>query len=31
MARRRVTSPSSPRLILDAGSVIALARNDPRV
>ena len=30
MARRRSTPPSSPRLILDAGAVIALARNDPR-
>ncbi len=29
MARRRATPPS-PRLILDAGAVIALARNDPR-
>lgn len=30
MARRRTTPPSPQRLILDAGAVIALARNDPR-
>ena len=30
MARRRASPPSPPRLILDAGAVIALARNDPR-
>jgi predicted nucleic acid-binding protein len=30
MARRRATPPSPQRLILDAGAVIALARNDPR-
>ncbi|MDP9332724.1 MAG: PIN domain-containing protein [Actinomycetota bacterium] len=30
MARRRAPPPSPPRLILDAGAVIALARNDPR-
>jgi predicted nucleic acid-binding protein len=30
MARRRATPPSSQRLILDAGAVIALARNEPR-
>jgi predicted nucleic acid-binding protein len=30
MARRRATTPSTQRLILDAGAVIALSRNDPR-
>ena len=30
MARRRATPPSPQRLILDAGAIIALARNDPR-
>jgi len=30
MARRRATPPSPQRLILDAGAVIALARNEPR-
>jgi predicted nucleic acid-binding protein len=30
MARRRAAPSSPPRLILDAGAVIALARNDPR-
>jgi predicted nucleic acid-binding protein len=30
MARRRTTPPAPQRLILDAGAVIALARNDPR-
>ena len=30
MARRRATTPSTQRLILDAGAVIALAHNDPR-
>ena len=30
MARRRATPPAPQRLILDAGAVIALARNDPR-
>ena len=30
MARRRAAPPSSQRLILDAGAVIALARNDAR-
>jgi predicted nucleic acid-binding protein len=30
MARRRTTPPSPERLILDAGAVIALARNEPR-
>jgi predicted nucleic acid-binding protein len=30
VARRRTTTPSPARLILDAGAVIALARNDPR-
>src|SRR6266576_4702112 len=30
MARRRTTTPSTQRLILDAGAVIALARNEPR-
>ena len=30
MARRRAATPSTQRLILDAGAVIALARNDPR-
>jgi predicted nucleic acid-binding protein len=30
MARRRATTQSTQRLILDAGAVIALSRNDPR-
>jgi predicted nucleic acid-binding protein len=30
MAHRRATTQSTQRLILDAGAVIALARNDPR-
>lgn len=30
MARRRATSPPTQRLTLDAGAVIALARNDDR-
>src|SRR5437764_5712224 len=30
MARRRTVPPPTQRLILDAGAVIALARNDPR-
>lgn len=30
MARRRETPPAPERMILDAGAVIALARNDPR-
>jgi predicted nucleic acid-binding protein len=30
MARRRTAAPPTQRLILDAGAVIALARNDPR-
>ena len=30
MARRRAAPPPTQRLILDAGAVIALARNDPR-
>jgi len=30
MARRRAAAPPTQRLILDAGAVIALSRNDPR-